>query len=139
VALPAAAIGALSLLLAAGLELTGMLAIADKAVADQVARHVAGGFPLRIPDWGVWLCTAVLSFGTAAALLGTPGRLRRVMLWLSGVILVGAWAPVLGLAAHAPEIAAPWIATIWSGICSLVYASRHRMPVDRLSPGKAAP
>jgi hypothetical protein len=49
---------------------------------------------------------------------------------MSAVILVFAWAPVLSLAARAPDIAAPCCATLWSGICALVYASRHKMPAD---------
>lgn len=139
VALPAAAIGGLSIALAAGLELLGVLARVNAATASLVSRQGSETFPKQVPDWGVWLFTAVFSFGTAAALLGTPGRLRRVMLWLSAIILVGSWAPVLGLAAHSPEIAAPWVATVWSGICALFYASRHRMPVDGPGAGPVPP
>jgi hypothetical protein len=61
-----------------------------------------------------------------------------MLLWLSAVILVAAWAPVLSLAARAPDIAAPLVATIWSGICALVYVSRHRMPVDQNQAGTAS-
>jgi hypothetical protein len=51
-------------------------------------------------------------------------------LWISALVLVAAWAPVLSLAAHAPEIAAPWITTLWSGICGLIYAANHHMACD---------
>ena len=58
---------------------------------------------------------------------GTADRIVRVVL---GVVLVAAWAPVLSLASHAPDISAPWIATIWAGVCAIVYSSNHRMPAD---------
>jgi hypothetical protein len=137
VLLPAAAIGILSLGLAAGLELLGVLARVNAGIARIVSRGGAEKFPQQLPDWGVWLTAALLAFGLAAAILGTPGAFRRVILWLSAVVLVAAWAPVLSLAAHAPEIAAPWIATLWSGVCAIVYTARHRMPCD--GPFPASP
>jgi len=130
---PAAAIGVLSLGLASGLELLGVLARVNDGIARIVSRGGAEKFPRHLPDGSVWLAAALFSFGLAAAMLGTPGPLRRVALWLSAVVLAAAWAPVLSLAAHAPEIAAPWIATFWSGVCAMVYTSRHRMPVDGIS------
>lgn len=133
VLLPAAAIGALSLGLAAGLELLHVLARMNQGIARIVSRGGAEKFPKQLPDWSVWLAAVLLSLGLAAAILGTPGTVRRVILWFSSVVLVAAWAPVLSLAAHAPEIAAPWIATLWSGVCALVYTSRHRMPSDGIT------
>jgi hypothetical protein len=109
----------------------------NAGIARIVSRGGAEKFPNQLPDGGVWLAAALLSFGLAAAILGTPGAFRRVILWLSTVVLVAAWAPVLSLAAHAPEIAAPWIATLWSGVCAIVYTARHRMPCD--GPFPASP
>jgi hypothetical protein len=131
--LPTAAIGGMSLALAAGLNLLGMLAQVNAGIAHIVSRGGAENFPKQLPAWCVWLAAALFAFALAAAILGTPGPVRRVLLWFSAVIVVAAWAPVLSLAAHAPEIAAPWIATVWSGVCALVYTSRHRMPVDEIS------
>lgn len=134
---PAAAIGVLSLGLAAGLELLGVLARVNDGIARIVSRGGAERFPRHLPDGAAWLAAALFSFGLAAAMLGTPGPLRRLALWLSAVVLVAAWAPVLSLAAHTPEIAAPWIATLWSGVCAMVYTSRHRMPCEE--PFSASP
>jgi hypothetical protein len=130
VPLPALAIGGLSMALAAGMEWLGILPRVNAGIARIVSRGGAETFPKQLPDWALWLAAAAFAFGLAAAILGTPGPGRRVILWLSAVILVAAWAPVLSLAAHAPDIAAPWIATVWSGVCALVYTSRHRMPCD---------
>ncbi len=138
VILPAAAIGGLSMVLAVGLEFLGVLLRMNAMIARGVSRGDAETFPITLPVWWVWLTATVFAFGTAAAILGTPGQLRRGLLWLSAIILVAAWAPVLSLAARTPEIAAPLVATIWSGICALVYASRHDMPADHPGGGPSA-
>lgn len=127
---PATAIGGLSVLLAAGLAATGLLARLDAIIAAAVSRGGRETFPKHLPEPVIWLVTAVLAFGLAFAILATPGTARRLLLWITTVILVGTWAPVLSLAAHAPSVAAPWIATIWSGVCALVYASNHHMACD---------
>jgi len=130
--LPVAAIGGLSLVLTTGMELTGAMTRLNGMAAGMVSRGGAEQFPNRLPGWLVWLAVGVLAFGTAAAVLGTAGVTRRVLLWLTAVILTAGWAPVLSLAAYRPEIAAPWVAALWSGSCALFYASRHRMPCDEI-------
>lgn len=131
---PAAAIGGLSMVLAAGLEVLGVLGRFNMAVARLVSRGGAETFPQHLPGWVEWFAAAVFAFGLAAAILATPGQWRRVLLWLTSVILVATWAPVLSLAARSPDIAAPWIATVWSGVCSIVYAANHRMACDPSHP-----
>lgn len=138
VILPAVAIGGLSMVLVAGLELLGVLMETNSVIARLVSRGGAEVFPKTLPIWSIWLTTAVFAFGIATMVLGTPGQLRRGLLWLSAVALVLAWAPILSLAAHAPDIAAPCVTTIWSGICALVYASRHDMPADHSDDGPDA-
>ncbi len=130
----AAFIGSLALVLAAGLGALGLTNLADAAIArclsPALQPETAAGFPKALPPWGVWLATAVVAYGLALAMLGVPGTWRRLVLWLTTLCLVAAWAPVLALAAHAPEIAAPLIAALWSGACALVYTHSHRMPCD---------
>ncbi len=128
--LPTAAIGGMSLVLAAGLDLLGVLTQVNVGIARIVSRGGAETFPKHLPAWCLWLAAGIFSFALAAAILGTLGAFRRVFLWFSAVIVLAAWAPVLSLAAHAPEIAGPWIATVWSGVCALVYSIRQRMPAN---------
>jgi hypothetical protein len=130
VLLPAAAIGGLAIVLSTGLALIGVLDRANRQIAALVSRDGAERFPKHLPEWAVWLATVTLAFGLTFAILETPGWWRRAILWLTTVILIAAWAPVLSLAAHAPDIAAPWIATVWSGACAIVYATNHRMACD---------
>lgn len=128
----AAFIGSLALVLAAGLGALGLTDQADAAVAG-ILRHALqqdGAFPKILPAWTLWLGTAMIAYGLALAMLGVPGTWRRLVLWLTTLGLVATWAPVLALAAHAPAIAAPLIAAVWSGACALVYVHSHRMPCD---------
>jgi len=130
VLVPATAIGGLSVLLAAGLAATGLIGRLDAMVSAAVSRNGRETFPNQLPEPVVWLSTAILAFGLAFAILSTAGTARRITLWITTAVLVGAWAPVLSLAAHAPAVSAPWIATFWSGVCALFYASNHHMACD---------
>ena len=126
----AATIGGLSLILAGGLELLGFLTRLDEGIARRISLDGAENHPRHLPEWGIWVVAGGLAFGLAAAILGTPGHWRRWVLWITTVLLVVAWAPVLSLAAFAPDIAAPWVATLWAGVCAVVYAANHRMACD---------
>ena len=127
---PATAIGGLSVLLAAGLAATGILGRLDAMIATAVSRGGRETFPKHLPEPAIWVATAAFGFGLAFAILATAGTARRISLWITTMVLVGTWAPVLSLAAHAPSVAAPWIATVWSGVCALFYASNHHMACD---------
>ena len=129
VLVPAVAIGALSLLLAAGLELLGSLGVFSSGIAGSLAEGKP--FPKELPAWAVWLAAVFFAFGMSFALLNIPTTWRRVVVWISAVVVVIGWAPVLALAARKPEISAVLVATLWSGVCSLVYAGRHRMDCDQ--------
>jgi hypothetical protein len=132
VALPAAAIGSLSVFLAVGLSLLGILDHVNASVSKIVMQGGSGLFPKALPGWSLWLATLVFAFGMSFAILSIPGTWRRVVVWLTALVLLAGWAPVLSLAAHSPEIGAPFIATLWSGVCALVYAGKHRMACDAL-------
>ncbi len=133
VTVPAMTIGALSVVLVVGLSLLGILDHLNRMVAKLVSQGGVTYFSKVIPEWLVWLAVMVFGFGISFALLNIAGGGRRAIVWLSAIIVVAGWAPVLSLAAHTPHIVAPWIATFWSGVCALVYAGNHRMPCDEIS------
>ena len=141
VLVPAAAIGSLSILLAAGLSVLGLIDPLDQMVSRLVGQGGSVVFPKSLPDGVLWLVAVIFAFGLAFVILSTPGTWRRVVLWLTTMVLIAGWAPVLGLAAYAPEIGGPFIAALWSGVCALVYAGNHRMPCDDSSEtdGKQSP
>ena len=127
---PAAAIGALSILLAVGLDVMRVLEPVDRMISKLVSQGAVQSFPKALPAWSVWLVTVVLAFWLPFAILSVAGTWRRLILWITAMVLVAGWAPVLALAAHFPDIGAPFIATLWSGVCALVYAGGHRMASD---------
>lgn len=129
---PAAAIALLSILLAAGLNALGILDRVNLVIAEVGSQGRAADFPKSLPGWAPWLAAVLVGSGLAWAILGVPGTWRRLVLWITAVVVVAAWAPVLSLAAHAPDIAAPLIAAVWAGVCAVVYAGNHRMACDEI-------
>lgn len=130
VLVPAAAIGLLSIVLVAGLSLLGILGRVNLVIAKMVSQGKLDDFPRSLPEWSVWLAAVVMALALAFAILSVPGTWRRLVLWITAVVLVAGWAPVLSLAAHAPNVGGPFIAVLWAGVCAVVYAGNHRMPVD---------
>ncbi|RYD23478.1 MAG: hypothetical protein EOP88_04005 [Verrucomicrobiaceae bacterium] len=130
VLVPAAAIGSLSIVLVTGLSLLGILGRVNLLIANSVSQGKPAAFPKLLPAWLPWLAAVLLAFALAFAILSVPGTWRRLVLWITTVVLIAGWAPVLGLAAHFPAIGAPLVAVLWSGVCAVVYAGNHRMPVD---------
>lgn len=131
VLLPAVAISSLSILLAGGLNLLGMLEPVNAALVGLVMP--GADFPKSLPEWALWLATLGFAFGLPFSLLNISGTWRRLVVWVTALVLIAGWAPVLSLAAHAPDIAAPLVAALWSGVCALVYAANHRMACDLTS------
>ena len=128
--LATASIGALSCLLAASLGGFGILEPLNQSFANALSQGHGGHFPKTIPGWLAHALTAIFSFALPLSILAVPGTWRRSLLAITAVVLVAGWAPVLSLAAYSPDIAAPFIATLWSGICALSYAGNHRMACD---------
>jgi hypothetical protein len=104
-------------------------------IASLVSRGGAETFPKQLPEAVIWIAAWIFAFGVAWTVLAVPGHMRRWLLWFATLFMVLAWAPVLSLAAHRPDVAAPFIATLWSGLCAMFYTFNHRMPGDE-SPHK---
>jgi len=129
--------------LAAGLHALKVLARIDGLVAarlgEALGQPTAAGFAKSLPEWLLWSGTAVIAFGLALAMLAVSGAWRRMVLWLTTLVLVAAWAPVLALAAHAPRVSAPMIAVIWVGLCVWFYARTHVLTGDQPEAAPARP
>lgn len=134
VLVPAATIAGLSMILAGGLELLGCFYPMNASISRIVNIPGTKNLPQHLPEAAIWGAAAVFALALATAILGSPGHGRRVVLWISAVAVVAAWAPVLSLASYAPEMAAPVIATLWSGVCAMVYAANHSMACDLTQP-----
>lgn len=126
----AAVIGSLAMLLAVGLHLLGLISRLNSGLAIGLEHALqSSGLTKTLPSWGLWTATAAVAYGMALAILTVPETWRRVVLWVSLLVLLAGWAPVLALASHVPEVAGPFIAALWSGACALILArSRPTTP-----------
>ncbi len=127
---PATAIGSLAVVLAIGLGMLEFSERADAVIASWLDERGAAAFPHRLPEWMIWLAGALIAYALSLAMLAVPGIWRRLVLWITALILVIAWAPVLALSARQPTVSTGIVTVLWSGVCSLMYASRHRMECD---------
>jgi len=128
--LPGAAIGALSLLLAVGLEAMGTMSVLNHWIADRLSDGKP--FPHNLPMWAIWIVACGVAFGIPSALLHITLKWQRWIVWITALALALGWAPVLTLAAYAPQIGPLLVVTFWSGICALVYAGRHEKAITPL-------
>jgi hypothetical protein len=99
-----------------------------------------GGEMQVVPRVFVLLAVVIASYLLPFLLLRTPEWWRRAMLWVSFVIVAIAWWPVLALANWKIEPCLPTAALLWSGLCAMIYAQRHRLPCEevRASEKRAA-
>jgi hypothetical protein len=74
--------------------------------------------------------TAVASFGLIAAILGTPGSVRRAILGASVLLLSFTLVPVFAVWGYFWKPFGVILAVIWSWFSATVYAQTHRMPCE---------
>jgi hypothetical protein len=130
VALPALAIGGMSLALAAGFNALGLLGRIERSLIAIPGQQGLSGEPQILPAWIAWSVAAGLAFVLPWLLLQSPASWRRAVLWLTVLALVLCWIPVMGLAAKWCPLAPSLVTVGWSGLCALIYGARHRMPCE---------
>jgi hypothetical protein len=122
------AIGGMSVVLAAVLEVLGFSRRFDGVVAGWMAGSGLGGDFRVLPVVVPWLWTVPMGFGLAAAMLGSRLAWRRAVLWGSTLFLTLSWIPVLALAGFRAPVTMPLLALVWCGLWSMIYAARHQEP-----------
>ena len=125
------AAGAMALALAGGLLFLGLTARLDAALGHFFSPKGIGKPSLEADPVLLWLATAALAFALPAVILNIPGLWRRIVVWAGTFFLTLAWAPVMILAAHKPQIGVALVAVLWSGFCAMFYTMNHVLPVDR--------
>lgn len=125
------AIGGMSLVLAAALELLGFSKKLDALVSHWISGSGLEGEFRVLPDFSIWLWTAPLAFGLAAGMLGSRMNWRRTVLWVTTLFLTLAWIPALALAGYKADVTTPLLALVWCGLWSMIYATRHQEPGER--------
>lgn len=123
-----AAIGGMSLVLGIAVQLMGFTQRMDAAMAGWMVNTGLEGKPRDLPELWPWAWTVLAVFGLAAAMLGSRQQWRRAVLWISGLVLTAGWVPVLALAAYRPAVTMPFVALVWCGLWTMIYAMRHQEP-----------
>lgn len=132
---PSLSIGTMSLVLVVGLDLLGVWNPLDAGATAWTER--LGDGMRDVPAGMVLFMTMLGAYGLPLLMLASPQWWRRVILWMSALCLTAAWLPVLALASWKLPPCMPVMAVLWSGLCAMVYAQRHRLPCE--VPTRPAP
>jgi len=112
------------------LQASRMLAGFDGGVRKWFVGLEAGMEMREVPTGVVAGVMAAWVFGIVWVILESPGTWRRMVLWVTALVLTVAMVPVLVLGGWWLLPGMPVVAVIWSGVCAMVYAGRHRMPCE---------
>jgi hypothetical protein len=124
-------IGTMSLGLAVGMSLLGFLDAPNAMMTEWIS--LLGGEAREIPASLMLLFAGFTAFFPVSVMLSCPGAWRRLIVWLSSLLLMLAWMPVLALAAWKFFPMIPLIAGVWSGMCAMIFAHRHSLPCEIIS------
>ena len=94
------------------------------------------GFPVQAagqPWWAV-LVLLGLTYGIALVLLEVPGFIRRVLLFLSCLVLVVSASPVVALWGFFWSPVVAIFCLSWSAGCAVLWARYHPMPCEMEGP-----
>lgn len=124
-------IGTMAVGLSVGMDSLGFWNALD-ASATAWTVHLGDGMR-DVPALWVLFVTVVSSFLLPFLLLSTPQWWRRMVLWLSFLLITIAWMPVLALASWKFPPCMPGIALLWSGLCAIIYAKQHILPCEAIA------
>lgn len=127
---PSLTIAAVAVMVSLALNFTQALNPVDAWLTSELAGNGWGETLVELPHWYGGVLILLVSFGLASAMLASPASWRRLVLWLSTVLVLLGWGPALALAGKQIDIAAPVVAAMISGVCALIYGTRHRLPCD---------
>ena len=124
-------IGTMSLGLAVGMSLLGFLDASNALMTSWIS--LLGGEARELPAPLMLFFAAIMAFFPVSVMLSCPGVWRRLIVWISSLLLLLAWMPVLALAAWKFSPMIPLVAGVWSGMCAMIYAHRHTLPCEMIS------
>lgn len=135
VAGPVIVCATMGFVVAAGLRLSGFLELPDLVLISSLSGMAGLNRGLEdAPLWAGLLLAAIAVLGVCAAILGSPGFLRRLSLFVTTLVLVAGLCVVAALYAIFLSVIPAVIAVLWGGGCALIYASRHTLPCDAVDP-----
>lgn len=127
--------GALGLLVSGVLYRIGLLGKGDLKILNLLSQPVFGDtVPSHLSTPVLFLLTGLFCLGLAFAVLDSPGVWRRLVLGLTLLILVVAMVPTLAVwNIYFPPVVS-LVGVFWTWFASMMYASHHQMPCDRITP-----
>ena len=137
VVVPSLLIGTMAVGLSVGMDSLGFWNALDERATAWTVR--LGDGMRDAPAHWVLILTVASAFLLPFLMLSTPQWWRRLVLWMSFLLVTIAWMPVLALASWKLPPCMPVIALLWSGLCALIYAQQHRLPCEQIvsTPHKA--
>ncbi|MGB2560347.1 MAG: hypothetical protein ACPIG6_07115 [Akkermansiaceae bacterium] len=129
--------GGMGMVLAVALQWLGMFKLGDVWLRQFLASVLVDSQLFVAPVSVTYAVATVFAFGIAFAVLDSPATWRRIVLGLSGFVLLLATVPVCALwhvyFSPFPVV----IAYFWAWFCSMMYVSQHRMPCEAAMVGHA--
>lgn len=129
--------GSFSLVLAMVLQLLGFF---DGAKQSLWEFYEAQGFGLGELASGTGkelFIVAILVFSIAWVMCEVPGLQRRVLILISSLTLIALSSPILALWGIFWSPFAAIVACVWTGFCSILWASQHLMPCETVDSNGA--
>lgn len=129
--------GGMGIVLAVAMQSLGMFKLGDVWLKQFLSRVLLDSQPLVAPVSVLYFAAAILAFGIAFAVLDSPAAWRRIVLGMSGLVLVLATVPVCALWQVYFSPFPVVIAFFWAWFCSMMYVSQHSMPCEGAVMGQA--
>lgn len=124
----------LTLLLLLILQLSGVVAAFDRQLCALIESRLGESLSQAVPGLVLWLVAVTFAVLAPLVLLHCPRAWQRWLLWGASLVVIALWAPVLGLAAHRPEISLVFSAALISGALSLMQHAWLRRTFPGMTP-----
>lgn len=123
--------GSIGLLLALILQKFGFFEMGNSALYRLLEANLTLGVPVAALSLiTLAVVAAIYSIGIAWSILDSRGAWRRVLIWMTAMILVIVTVPTLAVWSIYFSPFLVLTSVFLSSLCAMVYAARHRMSCD---------
>lgn len=129
--------GGMGMVLAVAMQWLGIFKLGDMWLQQFLSRVLIDSHPIAAPVSVLYGVAAFFAFGIAFAVLDSPANWRRVVLGITGLVLLLATVPVCALWQLYFSPFPVVMAFFWAWFCSMMYVSQHSMPCEMATMGQA--